>query len=241
MNTQRNVLLLVGSAKQPGRSTSESLGGYLGRRIATHGWGMQTLYVHQALRTAARTRVLLKAADTADLIVLASPLYVDSLPYLVTAALERIAAHRTGATSQPAGRFMALINCGFPEAAHNDVALAICRQFARSAMLEWAGGLSMGEGGVIHGLSLDERGGIAASVRHALDLTADALAVGLPIPQEAVEILAKPLIPTRLYTTIGNLGWRQTGWKQGTYRHLPRPALRMTASGRGCADPHGEG
>lgn len=232
MNVQQNVLLLVGSAKQPGHSTSESLGHYLCSRMATHGWGVQTLYVHQVLRTEERTRAMLQAVDTANLVVLATPLYVDSLPYLVTAMLECIAAHRAGATRQTEGRFVAIVNCGFPEAVHNDVALAICRQFARSSKLDWAGGLSMGGGGVVHGEPLDELGGRTSGIRHALDLAANALAAGLRVPEESAELLAKPVIPSWMYTTIGNLGWRRAAWKLGTFRRLgDRPYARPDNGG----------
>lgn len=222
MTVQPNVLLLIGSAKPRGRSTSESLGRYLCDRLVDEGWSLGTVHVHSALRTEARTQAMLSAVDAASLVVLATPLYVDSLPYLVTAALERIAAHRSrGAThGRAAPRFAAIINCGFPEAAHNDVALAICEQFAVHAGLSWAGGLSMGGGGVVHGVPLNEHGPRADGIRRALDLAADALATGRPVPDQAADLLAKPVIPHRLYTLMGNTGWLLTAWKLGTLRRL---------------------
>ena len=232
MNAQPKVLLLIGSAKQQGRSTSESLGGYLCDRLDEYGWGTQTLYVHRALRSEARTRAMLDAVDAPDLVVLATPLYVDSLPYLTTVALERIAAHRVAEDASSSTRFVAIVNCGFSEAAHNDVALAICRQFAHAAKLEWAGGLSMGGGGVVHGVPLTEHGGRATGIRRALDLATEALVAGQSVPDEAAELLAKPVIPHRLYTTMGNLGWYRTAWKLGTYRHLrDRPFARQHTGG----------
>ena len=222
MTSQPSVLLLIGSAKPQGRSTSESLGRYLCDRLAQQGGGLHTLYVHNTLRTEARTQAMLAAVDAADILILAAPLYVDSLPYLVTDALERIAAHRavmpSGSTQTP--RFAAILNCGFPEAQHNDVALAICEQFAEAAGLQWAGGMSMGGGGVVHGVPLAEHGPRAAGVRRALNIAADALAEGHRVPDAAISMLAQPVIPARMYTTIGNLGWHRTARRHGTRRRL---------------------
>jgi hypothetical protein len=92
--------------------------------------------------------------DAADIVILAFPLYVDGLPYLVTQAFEQIAAHRANETDVWLPLFLAIANCGFPEAAHNATALAICRQFADKAGFAWAGGLALGEGGAISGRSL---------------------------------------------------------------------------------------
>ena len=169
MTGHRNVLLLIGSAKQPGCSTSESLALYLSDRLVENGWASQTLYVHSVLRTEARSLEMCSAVDRADLVVLAAPLYVDSLPYLVTSAMERIAEHRTSASACiDAPSFVAVINCGFPEAQHNDVALAICRQFSYAAGLRWAGGLSLGGGGFVHGAPLEECGSRAEGIRGEL-------------------------------------------------------------------------
>ncbi len=216
----QNALLLIGSAKPAGSSASEALGSYLMEQLAERGFSVDTLYVQRALRTAVRTDQLLRAVDAADVFVLAFPLYVDTLPYLVTAALEQIAAHRqaTKPTSQPL--FLAIANCGFPEADHNKVALGICRQFAATAGLRWAGGLARGGGQPLSGRRLEEAGGMARDAVAALELAAEALAAGQPIPAEAVAQMARPMIPPRLYTALGELGWRQQAWRNGVYRQL---------------------
>jgi hypothetical protein len=219
MNNQK-ALLLVGSAKPAGGSASEALGGYLLRRLAERGFSIETTYVQRALRTAARTEQLLQAVDAAAVFVLAFPLYVDTLPHLVTAALERIVAHRQDTQPSPQPLFLALSNCGFPEASHNNVALAICQQFAKAANLRWAGELARGGGQPLSGRKLEEAGGMARDAVAALDLAAEALAAGQPIPEEAVTRMAQPMIPPRLYTVMGDFGWRQQAWRNGVYRQL---------------------
>ena len=210
MTPLKTALLLIGSAKPAGESSSEALGAYLAQRLVEHGVQTATMHVARALRTEARTSELLEAVDRAGLLILAFPLYVDSLPYLATEALERIATHRQAQPSpsaSPPASFLAIANCGFPEAAHNATALAICRQFADAAGFAWAGGLALGEGGAISGRPLPEAGGMAHNVTAALDLVAAALAAGRPAPEEALALMARPFIPTSAYMLMGDLGW----------------------------------
>lgn len=210
----RRAVLLVGSARPAGESTSEALGRYLLDRLAEGGAATSIVRASRARRRAAE-HDLVAAIDAADLFVLSTPLYVDSLPYLVTRTLERIAAHRTEATDPPAGRFAAIVNCGFPEPRHTTTALDIARAFARRTGLAWAGGLGVGGGEAIGGRPLEEVGWVARHLTRSLDLAADALAAGRPIPPEAVELAEKPLVPGRLYTAIASRRWRRGAARHG--------------------------
>ena len=157
--------------------------------------------------TSPKNALLLAAVDAADIVILAFPLYVDGLPYLVTQALEQIAAHRANLTDTQRPLFLAIANCGFPEAQHNATALATCEQFASAAGFRWADGLAPGEGGAINGQPLAEAGGMVHNVVAALDLAAAALAEGEPAPVEAGALMARPFIPARAYMLMGDLGW----------------------------------
>lgn len=229
MTAPQNALFLIGSAKPAGESTSEALAGHLVQRLQAHGVETKMLHVARALRTETRTQELLKAVDVAALFVLAFPLYVDALPTLATEALERIAAHRQTQPSPTPAAFLAIANCGFPEARHNTTALAICQQFAVEAGFGWAGGLALGAGGAINGRPLAQAGGMARHVVRALDLTAAALAVGQPAPEEAVALLARPMMPLRAYTFMGDLGWRMQARRNGVYRLLRARPLQPLA------------
>lgn len=230
MVDEKLVLLLVGSAKQR-RSNSRALGGYLCGRLEGEGYRSETLLLSRALRSETGWGELLAATDRAGLLVLAFPLYVDTLPYLVIKALEMIAAHRRGregdAAQRPVGqRLVAVVNCGFPEAQHNDVAVAICRRFAAEAGFRWAGGLALGGGEALGGQSPAARGGMTRHVVQALDLAAMALARGEDVPAEAVEVMSRPLIPVRFYTWMGGLGWWLRARRHGVARRLrARPYL----------------
>jgi hypothetical protein len=137
----------------------------------------------------------------------------------VTEALEVLA--RRGPAGGPArARFLAIVNCGFPEAVHTDTALAICRQWAGQAGLDWIGGLGIGAGGMFAGRPLAELGGRARYVARALALSADAIARGRILPEEAMQLARRLAIPPWLYRLLGERGFRQEARKHGTRARL---------------------
>jgi len=201
-----NALILTGSPK--GRdSSSFLLGSRLGEALRNHGVTVRDEFAHQALRTEEGTRRLLDAVDASDLLVLAFPLYVDSLPAPLTRLLE-LAAERRTASASPGGPLLAvLVQCGFPEAHQCDTAVGICRLFAGRMGMRWAGALAMGMGGQLGGGFRKLPGG-GRNILEAIDRTGESLATGGDVPGEAMALFSRPLVPRWLYTLFGNLGWR---------------------------------
>lgn len=217
----RSALLLVGSPRTR-KSTSYALGDYLLQQLSVRGVQTETVHLYTTLNNPQKMHRLLTQIDSADLTVLAFPLYVDSLPAPVILLLERLAAHRA---AHPASdtRFAALANCGFPEAHHNANALAICAEFAHSSGFDWRGSLALGAGeGLVHGIALTEIDGRAIPLKNALNLAAEALAQGQPIPQVAQHLINKPFIPAWMYRLIGGVGWRWQAKRWGAQRDLKR-------------------
>ena len=216
----RRAVLLVGSPRTR-RSTSASLGGYLFEQLQARGVETETIQIYTSLNSQTRMDAMYEAIDRADLVVLAFPLYVDTLPAPVTAALEKIAARRKGQTAPI--RFAAISNCGFPEAHHNQTALAICSEYARQNGFAWMGGLALGGGeGLVHGVPLNEMDGRAMPLKQSLNIAAEALANGEPIPQSAQDLLGKPVIPNWMYKLFGGYGWKQSAKQYGVKRELKR-------------------
>lgn len=210
----KSLLLLIGSPK-PSDSTSASLGNYLIQQMSARNFETETLFIRTAISTDERREAFLSATDQADILVLASPLYVDSLPYPVIRAMELIARHRQTSNNRKAQRFVCIVNCGFPEAHQNDTAIAICRKFASEVGFEWAGGLALGGGEAIQGKPLDRLGLMVRNVRKSLDLTADDLAKGRALSHQAVTLMAKPLMPAWIYKLIGEFGFKRQAEKHG--------------------------
>jgi hypothetical protein len=216
---QRTAYLLVGSAKVRDESTSAALGRYLLDQLGAQGIATEMQTVHHSLRTLARTREMVAAIARADIFLLSFPLYVDTLPYLVTAALEEIADSRRREIPTSAPLFTAICNCGFPEASHCALALESCAVFAREAQLRWGGGLALGAGGMVNGQRPQPKG-MTRTLALALDKAAEALAHGEPLPHAAAEAMAKPLIPNSLYLMMGNLGWHMTARQNRVWTRL---------------------
>jgi len=194
-----NALLIVGSPKIKERSTSSIMGEYLTEVLATRGWKSEKLTLNASLNRENGQAKLCSAVDRADLIILAFPLYIDALPYLVTKSLEVIARHLRTSKNRSPQRLLTIVNNGFPEAHQNALALAICRSFAEQCGIGWAGGLAMGAGEVLGGgqlLTEPKRSG--PPVRHVIEAMIKAgedLARGSGLSSDAQRLISKVPIP----------------------------------------------
>jgi NAD(P)H-dependent FMN reductase len=214
----RRALLLVGSPRGSA-SASAGIAAHLQQLLAEQGVEVSTLWIHKCLAEDPALQGLAAALSATDVVVLATPLYVDSLPAPVTEALEILVRRDArGATRRP--RFLAIVNCGFPEAVHTDTALAICRLWAGEAGLDWIGGLGIGGGGMLAEKPLAEMGGRARAVARALALSADAIARGRIVPDEALTLARTLSIPAWLYRWFGDWGFRQEAKRHGTTRRM---------------------
>ncbi len=224
---------LLGSGKPHGRSNSEALARYLHGRLALEepraggadfasadfaSADFASIDAKLTLHSAVHAQRLLDGVAACDLFVLASPIYVDALPYVVVHALEIVSRARAEAGSPC--RFVALLNCGFPEALHCELGLRMARAFARTAHLEWAGGLALGGGESLAARPLERAGGVARFARQAIELAAGSLARGESIPDAAVALMAKPAIPGFMVRLIGAWGWKRAADKFGTAADL---------------------
>lgn len=213
------ALLLIGSPRMK-KSASFTLGQYLLDQLAEHDVAGKAYFVKRALRTPEETSALISAVAQADLVILSTPLYVDSLPAPVTRTLELLAQRLDEHERPSRQQLVAICNSGFPEAEHNDVALAISEQFARAAGFTWAGGLALGAGEAVKGRPLTENEGMARNVIAALNQAAEALAQGKAVPDEAQSLMRQPLIPPWMYRTVGQIGWMMQSRTYGQFGKL---------------------
>lgn len=212
-----SVTLLVGSARPRGKSTSESLGRALLAPLEFAGAKTEVVHAIRFLKPGKVFDEALDAVLASDLLVISSPLYVDTLPALLTRALEA-ALPRLTSGPQPVKSLAGIFNCGFPEAAHNRNAMQVLKNFAHDAGLRWAGGLAMGGGEAIHGRALGELGGMVRAQAAALRLAGQQLSHGQPIPAEAIANMARGLLPPFVYRWVGSLGWAAQARAHGLSR-----------------------
>lgn len=214
MTEAKTAILLVGSPKGLARSTGSRRGSVLLDALQDRGFATAKVHMHAALGSEEGRTDLLKKVAGANLVILAAPLYVDSLPAPVIGALEHLHSHRRSLGEVK--RFVALLNCGFPEASHNATATDICRMFVQAMGWTWAGGLSMGGTGLTGEI-----------LQRVMTQAAEALARGEPLPEGSVTLAAKPRMKTWLYILRGNLMWRRLARKQRAQRNLSaRPYAR---------------
>lgn len=213
----RRAVVLSGSPRQAS-SVSGALASDLAALLSARGVAATTADLHVELRRDPELREVCTAVGAADVVALVAPLYVDSLPAPVIRALE-ILAPAQRRRSSPA-RFLAIVQCGFPEAVHTDTALAICRCFASRAGLGWIGGLGIGEGGMLGPRPLAEQGSRARTLSRALELTAAAVARGEVVPAEAQRLVRRLPVPAWLYRRIADWGFRREARRRGVLRQL---------------------
>ena len=203
------ILVLVGSPKGVAASASGRLARVVVDRMEAQGWSSEWLHVHHAMASEPRAEALVQAVDAAHLVLLSAPLYVDSLPAPVIAAMTRIAEHRRNGEFQTVPKFATLLNCGFLEPVQNLTAQGILENFAEACGFEWYGGLSLGAAG--HA---------PKRIVNALKQTGDTLALHLPISSGLEELTRDPVMPKRAYVMGGNAMWKRSAKKLGTQESL---------------------
>lgn len=204
------ILLLIGSPK-PDRSTSLSIAEYIGSKLEENGAEAVIEKVVDHIGKEDGYEDIFKLFNGHDQVVLISPLYVDSLPWTMIRTMEEIFFRKE--RSKGGKGLSSIINCGFPEASQNETATSICEMFARRMGMRWMGGLMLGGGGAISGKTLESRGFMVRNVRRSLDIAAGNLSRGEEISDEAKRLMEKKLIPHKLYTAMGNMGWKRQGKK----------------------------
>ena len=201
------LLLLAGSPKPIEKSGSARMGGLVCKGLEEREWTSETLHLHTAVRSESGIADMLAAIDRADVIALAAPLYVDSLPAPTLRALERIAAHRRGQAHDRPTRFVAIVLCGFVEPSQNETCQCLLEQFAARARLDWVGSISLGGGGI------DGFG--KRRIHRALELLVESIDEEILLSAYVKELTGKPAMPRWLYILGGNAMWRKAAKANG--------------------------
>ncbi|MEC9490924.1 MAG: hypothetical protein UMU04_08225 [Halanaerobiales bacterium] len=229
----KKAILLIGSPKSK-NSSSASLGGHLLSKIEEYDIATETVQLPFEISTEAKRIQFLEKIEETDIIILAAPLYVDTLPAKVIKALSLIAENRKDLNlknldSDKRKSFSVIVNCGFPEADQNKTALKVCEQFAQAAGFKYLGGISIGMGEAVSGRSLLEMGRMANDLIKGLERAADDIVRNHRFSDSVIEKTSKAMISPRwLYTLIGNFSWRFQGFQNGVYRKMnDKPYLKV--------------
>ncbi len=223
-----HALLIVGSPKKES-STSAVLGGEVLERLEAAGWGTGSLKLKPSTFRGENWEDPMNRVKNADQLLLTFPLYIDSLPYLVTRLFDLLGRENRKGGFLTGKRLFVISNNGFPEAYQNGPAVAICRNFARANGMAWAGSLALGSGEAISGGrpldSKDRHGPPVDHIKAALDLAAAAIIDGTVTPPRAKELFMKSPIPLmsfslwrRMFAWFGQMHWRRDAGEYGNSR-----------------------
>lgn len=227
MNKIKKALLLIGSPRGM-KSNSTSVGDYLVEALKKNGAveEAKTIVLTRMIRSDQKLDEILDYIKNSDLIILASPLYDDTVSYVTLKTLEYIAEHQNTSGNEKIynGKlFFSLLNAGFPEPEQMEMLIALFKKFAFKTGFEWAGSLSIGSGqglGGDKGRTLEEGGGMVKPVIEVLDKIA--LSIGDKIySDETVKLFPdlffkwwfRPI--TKFFVRMGNKSWKKTAKANG--------------------------
>lgn len=203
----KKCLLLIGSPRGL-KSSSYKTGNYLLQKMIDKGYSGETFKMKSLYNPdPEKLSLFFQYIEESELIILSCPLYVDSIPSFVIKGMELIAeryqGHDTGFTGDRKHKFLAIVNCGFPESGQIDTAMRIMKRFAEEVNFHWSGGIKIGGGAAIGGQELEGNKGILSTLVKSLDQTVD----GLTEDGEFSNDISLSLAPKWMYTTILNVSW----------------------------------
>jgi hypothetical protein len=204
MSQPKNALLLIGSPRGD-KSNSRVIGKFLIDKLEQKGLVSEEAFAIRSVYTREGTEKLLKSVDNADIVVLATPLYVDSFPSPMIRALELIHEHRKAAAPTKQQMLVAIMNSGFPEKQHMDIAFKIIRNFAQASNFKWGGEIRVGWGMALNSEPLNEKKSMTRKLTKGLSLAAANLSTGQPISKEAEESVSVLFLPLFVAKTMSGL------------------------------------
>lgn len=192
MSKLQNVLILIGSPKGR-KSASNNFASYLEDKFRINGVETEKVYIVEHQKPD-KLRELVKKASEIELIVMVAPLYIDSIPAITINFMEEFwIYHKTSPKIKQ--KLLAVFNSGFPEPHHNNLAIKMCENFAHNTDIKWIGGITIGMGAAFQSQSLADAGRMARNLRKGMNEIIGCLCQDKPVPQNALLIASKPLMP----------------------------------------------
>lgn len=155
-----------------------------------------------------------------DILVLATPIYVDNVSGLLKTFIDRSVAcanplmeadpshgtvHIKNSEQRP--KLVAIANCGYPEQTHFDVVRLFFRRYARNLQTELIGEIYRGEGPLLQ----DPKGelkGIVDAYKRLVRTAGREIGSNLQMRRETILQLEEPLIPYNSYRQKCNEHWQ---------------------------------
>ena len=206
-------------------SASYSLGSYVTSLLEEKGLNINEYHIYKTLRNQTKIDEMIKSVNDSDIIVLSSPLYIDSAPTNTIKIMDIItqAVHEKKIDEKK--RLLLAISCaGYLEYYHNNIALQIYEQFAKTNGFTWAGGLPIGAAGTYAMNTItsfleqlaqlpedDPRYEIYVKPTRIIDsvikISVEKLSQGEIVPKDELKKLEFVAMPLEAYVEGGNKNW----------------------------------
>lgn len=207
-----SIVILNGSPKKTQSSTAaiiKIIKEIVGREITTF----------QALDFTRKTEVenetIIEEILSADVLLIAFPLYVDALPMPLVRVMQSI--EKKGEVLKPMLKVYGICHCGFYEASQNEVALRMIYNFCNRAGFAWQYGIGIGAG-VFLGDAKDIKKGPTKVIFNVLYSLCSNIKSNLSEKRE--NIFITPSIPRFIYKFGGNMGWKRQAKGNGAADQL---------------------
>lgn len=191
------VALINGSPKVRDSASGillEDLKEYLGKKAETAELGFHT---------AALSAETMEELAATDALVIACPLYVDSIPGHLLSCLVQIEEARL---QNPEISVYGIVNCGFYEGIQAEYALKILQNWSIKAGFCWGGGIGVGGGG---GLAMMPKVESGHGPRVPIEKALAVLAGGILQKEARENQYVSVAFPRFLYRLAAQTGWRQ--------------------------------
>ena len=233
MKMSKQATILMCSPRME-RSASHSFAKEFTKKLQEVKFTVNQFQIYQTLKEKDRITEMIELIDNSDIIIISSPLYVDSAPYMTIRLMDIISKNIKERKIEKKKRLLFAVSCaGYLEYYHNDVALRIYEQFAKKNGFTWAGGLPIGAAGTYITYPISELLKMnetlpeedwrreyyvkpAIIIDEVMQNAVIYLSKGEVVPKEELERSHVVFMPLEAYADGGNKGWLEWAEQLGT-------------------------
>lgn len=193
----QNILILIGSPRTE-KSTSNFISINLEKKLTSQNISYSKLYLLKELHY---EEALLEKLANADTVILITPVYENNVPTTVLQFFEMAFKHKELFNAQNK-QFFAITLTGFANPAAGKATLNTCKLFTEEMRFSWLGGITTSPATLIDS---EELGKMYAGLSTSLNLLAQGLNQGGPLPTQIFELNTKAVFPAWIYRIIGSI------------------------------------
>ena len=229
MKVSKQVTILMCSPRME-KSASHSFAQEFTKRFEEEKFSVNQFQIYNALKEEDRIIKMIEFVDKSDILIISSPLYIDSPPYMTIRLMEQITRNNQEEKISKKKRLLfAISNAGYLEYYHNMTALRIYEQFAKKNGFTWSGGLPIGAAGTYVAYPIAELLKMkdtlpeddwrkeyyvkpAVILDEIIQTSVNYLSKGEVVPKEDLERWYFVSMPLEAYAEGGNKNW--IGWAE---------------------------